>query len=178
MKRKGENRMCLGALMAVVALIAATLLCGCTKTVYVPAQSARTEYVYADTAKFMAIINSLKEEISQKETRKESLIHKEKETVTLNENGDTIFRDRFIYIHLESEERSEYERIIKAQKDSLSDLRQQLTSIETDTIRVPYPVEKTVEIEKPFPWWSKLLMLVGILALSVAVAWLARKFRR
>lgn len=168
-----------GALMAVAALIVATLLCGCgRKTVYVPAESARTEYVYADTAKFMAIINSLKENISQKETRKESLIHKEKETVTLNENGDTIFRDRFIYIHLESEERSEYERIIKAQKDSLSDLRQQLASVEADTIRVPYPVEKTVEVEKPFPWWSKLLMLVGILALSVAVAWLALKYRK
>lgn len=166
--------MCLGALVAIVA----TLLCGCTKTVYVPAESVRTEYVQADTAKFMAIINSLKEEISQKETRKESLIHKEKETVTLNEKGDTIFRDRFIYIHLESEERSEYERIIKAQKDSLSDLRQQLASIETDTIRVPYPVVRTVEIEKPFPWWSKLLMLVGILALSIAVAWLALKFRK
>ena len=170
--------MCFVSLMAVVSLIAATFLCGCTKTNYVPAQSSRTEYVYADTAKFMAIINSLKEEISQKEARKESFTHKEKETVTLNEKGDTIFRDRFIYIHLESEERSEYERIIKAQKDSLSDLRQQLSSIEADTIRVPYPVEKTVEVEKPFPGWSKLLMLVGILALSIAVAWLALKYRK
>lgn len=170
--------MCLGALMAVVAMIAVTFFCGCTKTVYVPAESVRTEYVYADSAKFMAIINSLKEQISQKETRKESFTHKEKETVTLNEDGDTIFRDRFIYIHLESEERSEYERIIKAQKDSLSDLRQQLASVEADTIRVPYPVEKIVEVEKPFPWWSKLLMLVGILALSISVAWLALKYRR
>lgn len=51
-------------------------------------------------------------------------------------------------------------------------------AVRTDTIRVPYPVEKIVEVEKPFPWWSKLLMLVGILALSIAVAWLALKYRK
>lgn len=144
MRRKGENRMCLGALMAVVALIAATLLCGCTKTNYVPAQSVSYR---ADTVRLVT-------------ERTDSVFRLD--SVFVLQKGDTVVINRY---------RERW-------RDRREVVHDTTVSVRTDTIRVPYPVEKTVEVEKPFPWWSKLLMLVGILALSVAVAWLALKFRR
>lgn len=134
-----------GALMAVAALIVATLLCGCgRKTVYVPAKSASYR---ADTVRLVT-------------ERTDSVFRLD--SVFVLQKGDTVvinrYRDRW--------------------RDRREVVHDTTVAVRTDTIRVPYPVEKTVEIEKPFPWWSKLLMLVGILALSIAVAWLARKFRR
>lgn len=136
--------MCLGALMAVVALIAATLLCGCTKTNYVPAQSVSYR---ADTVRLVT-------------ERTDSVFRLD--SVFVLQKGDTVVINRY---------RERW-------RDRREVVHDTTVSVRTDTIRVPYPVEKTVEVEKPFPWWSKLLMLVGILALSVAVAWLALKFRR
>lgn len=137
---------------------------GCTRTVYKPVETVRTEYIHGDTAQFMALVNSLKEQISQKNSKKESLIHKEKETVKLNEKGDTVLRDRFVYIHLSSEERSAYERTIESQRDSISELRQKLSSVKSDSIHVPYPIEK--ELTK----WEQVKMDAGGIAIGVLCA--------
>lgn len=136
--------MCLGALMAVVALIAATFLCGCTKTVYVPAESASYR---ADTVRLV--------------TQRSDSVYR-LDSVFVLQRGDTVVINRY---------RERW-------RDRREVVHDTTVAVSTDTIRVPYPVEKTVEVEKPFPWWSKLLMLVGILALSIAVAWLALKYRR
>lgn len=155
------------------------ILCGsCTRKLYVPQTEVRTEYVHGDTAKFLAIINSQKEQISQKESKKESLIHKEKETVTLNEKGDTIFRDHFIFINLQSEEKKEYERTIESLRDSISDLRSQLESVKVDSVPVPYPVER------PLSKWDQVKMeaggwaIGGLIVAVIAVVWLVFKKRR
>lgn len=157
---------------------------GCTRRIYVPQTEIRTEYIHGDTAKFLAIINSLKEQILQKESKNESLIHKEKETVTLNEKGDTILHDHFIYIHLESKERSEYERKIENLRDSISDLKKEHSSVKVDSVPVPYPVER--ELTK----WERVRMDAGgfIICLGAVVAlmgaiylvikWIVRKKRR
>lgn len=144
MRRKQENRMCLGALMAVVTLIAATFLCGCTKTVYVPTESVSYR---ADTVRLV--------------TERTDSVYR-LDSVFVLQKGDTIVINRY---------RERW-------RDRREVVHDTTVAVRTDTIRVPYPVEKTVEIEKPFPWWSKLLMLVGILALSIAVAWLALKYRK
>ena len=133
-----------GALMAVAALIAATLLCGCTKTVYVPAESVSYR---ADTVRLVT-------------ERRDSVYRLD--SVFVLQKGDTVVINRY---------RERW-------RDRREVVHDTTVAVRADTIRVPYPVERTVEVEKPFPWWSKLLMLVGILALSIAVAWLARKFRR
>ena len=144
MKRKGENRMCFGALMAVVALIAASFLCGCTKTVYVPAESASYR---ADTVRLV--------------TQRTDSVYR-LDSVFVLQRGDTVVINRY---------RERW-------RDRREVVHDTTVAVCIDTIRVPFPVEKIVEVEKPFPWWSKLLMLVGILALSIAVAWLALKYRR
>ena len=164
------NRFCLiletimKQIITILSILILILPCSCARTIYVPAETVRTERQEADTAKFMALINSLKEKISQRESVKESLIHKEKETVTLNEKGDTIFRDRFIYINLQSEEKKEYERTIENLRDSVSDLRSQLESVKVDSVPVPYPVER------PLSKWEQVKMDVGGIAIGAGAA--------
>lgn len=136
--------MCLGALMAIVALIATSFLCGCTKTNYVPAQSVSYR---ADTVRLV--------------TERTDSVYRI-DSVFVLQKGDTVVINRY---------REKW-------RDRREVVHDTTVAVRADTIRVPYPVEKTVEVEKPFPWWSKLLMLVGILALSIAVAWLALKYRK
>lgn len=163
-----------------VLILGCLMLGSCTRMVPYPVETVRYEKVEADTAKFMALINSLKEEIKSKESKKESLVHKEKETVRLNENGDTIFRDRFIYINLQSEEKKEYERTIESLRDSVSDLRSRLESVKVDSVPVPYPVER------PLSKWEQTKQDVGGMAIGALIAavlaavivWIVKKKRR
>jgi len=165
-----------------IGLLITAFLGSCTRTVYTPVETVRYEREEADTSKFMALINSLKEEISSKESKKESLIHNEKETVRLNENGDTIFRDRFIYINLQSEEKKEYEHIIASQRDSIDTLNERLASQKTDSIQVPYPVERqltkweTVKMEAG--GWAIGAGSVLLVALVAVIVWLVKVKRR
>lgn len=176
------------AALAGIALIGALMLLvmasGCTRKIYFPQTEVRTEYVHGDTAKFMAIINSLKEQISQKESKEESFIHKEwdKETFTLNQNGDTIGRDRDhgSYTSLSSKERSEYERTIESLRDSISNLKERLVSVKADSIPVLYPVERKLTA------WERtkqtaggfLLCFLAAAALVWLIVWLIKKFRK
>lgn len=180
MKRKENPAHLMMLCLATLLLIwGAAALSGCTRTVYQPMETVRTEYIHGDTTQFATLINSLKEQISQKSSTKESLIHKETETVQLNEQGDTVLRDRFVYIHLSSEERSAYERTIESQRDSISELRQKLSSVKSDSIPVPYPIEK--KLSK----WEQTKMDFGgmaigalVIAVCAAVVWLVRSFRK
>lgn len=167
------------AFLCTVALLAILILAGgCSRKVYVPMEHTRIEYRDADTTKFTSLINELRERLSQKESRRESLMHKEKETVTLNEKGDTTKHDHFIYISLESEERSEYERTIESQQDSITKLNAALNSVKVDSIPIPYPVER------PLSKWEQAKMDFGgiaiggvIVIICIAVVWLIRKFK-
>lgn len=168
-------------------IFAALAMTGCTPaTRYVPFETVRTEYLQGDTARLISLIRTLREEITQKQSRIESLIHKEqdKETVRVNENGDTISRVRIHneYIHLEAKERSEYEHVINSQRDSIEMLKERLASVKTDSIAVPYPVER--KLTK----WEQTKMDLGGMAiggttvLAVVVAgmavWLIKIKRR
>lgn len=166
-----------------LAMLAAVLFAGCSpKTIPYPVERVRYERMEADTAKFMALINSLREQVTQKESRIESLIHKEsdKETIVLNDKGDTVSHNRNhnVYIHLTEKERQEYERIIKSCRDSIGMLTERLASVKVDSIPVPYPVER------PLSQWERTKMELGgwafggLVVAAIAVLWLVYKKRR
>ena len=169
-----------------IGLLITTFLDSCTRTVYTPVETVRYEREEADTSKFMVLINSLKEQISQKESKKESLIHKEwdKETVTLNQNGDTIGHDRDhgSYTQLSTKERSEYERTIESLRDSINDLRSQLESVKVDSVPVPYPVERPLskweEVKMEAGGWAIGAGSVLFVALIALAVWLIKVKRR
>lgn len=163
------------------ALIALTLiLCGaCSTTRYVPAESVRVEYRETDTTGIYERLRNYFESIYHREVSTDSVIDRSKETVVLKENGDTARHDkeRIIYVSSRREKELEHE---LSQRDSVIDvLRLQLASVKSDSIPVPYPVEKKLT------QWQQTKMDFGgfalggvAVALCIAVVWLIRKFRR
>ncbi len=168
--------------LGAVAFMVAVGLWGCSrKTVYVPMESVKTEYKEADTTAIFNRFLRLFESQKQKEARSDSLIDREKETVVLNENGDTTkhFKTQYVYASIKHEKELEQK---LSEKDSVIDaLRTQLATQQTDTVRVPYPVER--DLTK----WEKVKMdfggfaIGGLCASAVVIAlsaWLARKRRK
>lgn len=157
----------------------AVSLCGCTRTNYVPIETVRTEYVNADTTGFFDRLRSLFESMYCRETSSDSVIDRQKETVTLKENGDTARHDRERVIYVSSRREKELEHQIKEQDSTIGFLRMQLATVKTDSIHVPYPVERKLS-----PWELAKMDFGGFalggmaVALCIAVVWLIKKFRK
>lgn len=48
----------------------------------------------------------------------------------------------------------------------------------TDTLRIPYPVERTVTARRPLSRWQRFVQAVGTLTLAAAAAYLLLRLRR
>ena len=157
----------------------AVLLSSCTRTTYVPVETVRTECVKADTTGLYDRLRDYFESIYRRETSADSVIDRSKETVVIKENGDTARHDRERIVYVSSHREKELEHKL-AQRDSVIDaLRLQLESVESDSIPIPYPVEKKLT------WWQQTKMDFGGVAIvalvtivCIAVVWLIRKFRK
>ncbi|WP_289747132.1 hypothetical protein [Paramuribaculum intestinale] len=178
---KTRQRGCslLVALYALAALGIAMLLCGCTRTVYKPVETVRTEYVEADTTGLYERMRGFFESQRLKETSSDSLIDRTKETVVLKENGDTARHDKERIVYVASHREKELEHKVQQQDSTIKALRLQLESVKSDTIPVPYPVERDLSR------WEQAKQDVGGLAIGaiiavvcIAVVWLIRKFRK
>lgn len=163
------------------ALITLTLiLCGaCSTTRYVPVESVRVEYRETDTTGIYERLRNYFESIYHREVSTDSVVDRSKETVVLKENGDTARHDKERIIYVSSRREKELEHHVREQDSIIDALRLQLASVKSDSIPVPYPVEK------PLSRWEQTKMGFGgmaigglIIALCVAVAWLIKKFRK
>lgn len=179
--RRSERWNAVGWLLLGAALLlgAGMLLSGCTRTVYEPVETVRTEYVKADTTGLYERLRSYFESIYRRETSKDSVIDRQKETVVLKENGDTARHDKERIVYVSSLREKELEHKL-SQRDSIIDaLRLQLASVKSDSIPVSYPVEKKLSR------WEQTKMdlggvAIGVLAavVCIAVVWLIKKFRK
>ena len=175
-------RAVLSILCAFALLVLACLICGCTSTKYVPMPEHHTESIRTDTAIYNSILRTLRESVQSRQLSSDSLTHFLRETTTINEQGDTTRHDRIEYIHLSSYKEREYERVINEQRDSIGRLTARLESAKTDTIPVPYPVERIVEVERELTWWETFLMDMGgftlLIGLVLGGVWLWKRFRK
>lgn len=163
------------------ALITLTLiLCGaCSTTRYVPVESVRVEYRETDTTGIYERLRNYFESIYRREVSTDSVVDRSKETVVLKENGDTARHDKERIVYVSSRREKELEHQL-SQRDSVIDvLRLQLASVKSDSIPVPYPVEKKLT------QWEQTKMDLGgfalggiAVALCIAVVWLIKKFRK
>lgn len=163
-----------GILMIILPCI--FILTGCSKKIYVPVESVRTEYREADTAAIYNRLKSLFEMSRLRENYSDSVIDRQKETVVLKENGDTARHDRIRIIYKSSKHEKELEQKIRSQDSILSDMRTRLASAVSDTIKVhePYPVEKKKSLfEKAKEGIGELAMFLMVIILVVM---LIRKF--
>lgn len=165
--------------IASVAVITACGLYGCSPTRYVPVETVRTEYRYKDNAELLDVVKSLTEHLYQKERQVDSLMRSRNERLVLNDKGDTLRHDTELVVYRASHREKELERLLESKSDSIRELRQQLESVKSDSIPVPYPVKR--ELTR----WQQTKMDFGgfalggvAVALCIAVAWLIRKFRK
>lgn len=164
---------------AVIIAAAALLAAGCTRTVYEPVERVRAEYVGKDNAELLAAVKSLTERLSRKERQVDSLTRSRNERLVLSDKGDTLRHDRETIVYRSTRRESELEKLVESQSDSIRELVRQLESVKSDSIPVPYPVERKLTR------WERAKMDFGgeaIVALAVvasaAVVWLIRKFRK
>lgn len=163
-------------LVIITALIA---LCGCRPTRYVPVERVRTEYIEADTTGLYERMRSFFESQRLKETSSDSVIDRTKETVVLKENGDTARHDKERVVYVASHSEKELEHKVEQQDSVIKALRLQLESVKSDSIPVPYPVERRLnrwEQTKQDMGGYALVALAAIVC--VAVVWLIRRFKR
>ena len=168
------------ALSAAVMLALAAALCSsCTGTRYVPLETVRTEYLYKDNAEMLDVVKSLTERLYQKERQVDSLMRSRNERLVLNDKGDTLRHDTELVVYRASHREKELERLLESKSDSIRELRQRLESVKSDSIPVPYPVERKLT------WWQQTKMDFGGIAIGaiiavvcIAVVWLIRKFRK
>lgn len=179
--RRGGKWNAVGWLLMCAALLLALgmLLGGCTRTVYEPVETVRTEYVEADTTGIYERLRRYFESIYRRETSKDSVIDRQKETVVLKENGDTARHDRERVVYVSSLREKELEHKLSQRDSLINALRLQLSSVKSDSIPVPYPVEKKLTR------WEQTKMDLGGVAIVVlaavvciAVVWLIKKFRK
>lgn len=163
------------------ALITLTLiLCGaCSTTRYVPVESVRVEYRETDTTGIYERLRNYFESIYRIEVSTDSVVDRSKETVVLKENGDTARHDKERIVYVSSRREKELEHRVREQDSIINILRLQFASVKSDSIPVPYPVEKKLT------WWQQTKMDFGgvaivafVMIVCISVVWLIRKFRK
>ncbi|MDE5868665.1 MAG: hypothetical protein K2H18_00405 [Muribaculaceae bacterium] len=151
-----------------------------TVTKYVPVESVRTEYREADTAAIFNRLLKIFESRKEKEVKTDSLVDREKETVVLNVQGDTVKQIQTKYVYRATQREKELEKENKTLRDCISSLNTRLESIKTDSVPVPYPVER--ELSR----WQQAKMNFGGMAIGGLIAvvivfiivWLIKKFKK
>lgn len=152
--------------------IFAVILCGCTRTIYQPVETVRTDSISTTTefneAQFQYLLNALKHQVNTRDSV----------VMVINEAGGVVskevFRDRDRN-HSRDEAitqiKAKYDSIFKAQREEFNAVLDQIQQI-------PMPVEK------PLSKWEQLKQEVGGIAigilvaiLSIAVVWLIRKIK-
>lgn len=164
-------------ILAVLTLALVVLSCAPMK--YVPVESVRTECIKADTTGMYERMLRFFESQHLKETSSDSVIDRTKETVVIKDNGDTARYDKERIVYVSSRREKELEHKVQQQDSIIEDLYIQLASVKTDSIPVPYPVERSLSR------WEQAKMDFGGMAMGtvagavcMAVVWIILRFKR
>lgn len=153
-----------------VCIILTLCLCGCTTTKYVPVETVRTQYVVADTTAIYDRLMRLFESLREKEMRSDSLVDRSKETVILNEQGDTTRHDKERTVYRSTNRERELEHKVTQQDSIINALRLQLQSQKIDSVAVPYPVERELtRWERAKVDWGGWAMAAAAAAIAMAL---------
>lgn len=149
---------CIGTALysaTVIAIVVILLLCSCSRTEYVPVERVRTEYRQADTTAIYNRLLARLESERRMESSTDSIVDRRKETVTLNDSGDTVRVVDTRYVYVSSRRERELEREVSERDSIIGVLRTQLSTMAADSIPVPYPVER--ELSR----WERIKMTIG-----------------
>ena len=123
---KDLAKMCLTAIVSLLAVIACCLITSCRSVQYVPVESVRTEIEYRDRLQ-----------------RDSIHVH---DSIHIRDKGDTVFVNRWHTVYKDKQ------------------LRETIYIENTDSVQVPYSVEKQLSR------WQSIKMVVGGWAFGIIIA--------
>ena len=102
------------------------------------------------TTKYVPVIENHTDTLWQNHIMRDSIyLH---DSTFIHDKGDTVWVEKW---HTKYRDRQVHDTIYKSR---------------TDSVPVPYPVEKLVD--KPLAWWQKTLMYVGWLSILILCIWI------
>lgn len=155
------------------------IVCGCTRTIYQPVETVRTDsistFTEADKAEFHSLIDALEKRVNIRD----SVVIRDSVIMVVNEAGTIVSKETF-HDRDRNYSRDELVQKLQAKYDSLFQAqREEFNSILDKIQQIPVPVEK--QLSK----WEQLKQDVGGVALGLvlaiiiaAVIWLIKKFRK
>ncbi len=159
--------------------IVAIVMCGCTRTIYQPIESVRTDSISTkaefNEARFQYLLNVLQHRVNTRD----SVVIRDSVVMVINETGGVVSKETFHdrdrnYSRDEAvlQIQAKYDSIFKAQREEFNAILEQIQQI-------PVPVEKPLsKLERLKQEVGGIAIGILVAILSVAVVWLIRKIKR
>lgn len=156
----------------------AVILCGCTRTIYQPVETVRTDSVSTNTQVNESQFQYLMNVLNHKVNTRDSVVIRDSVVMIINETGSVVskevFRDRD-----RNHSRDEAVTKLQAKYDSIFNAQREEFNAVLDQIQ-----QKPIPVKKPLTKWEHLKQEIGGIAigilvaiLSIAVVWLIRKIK-
>lgn len=162
------------AMILLVLLLLMVAMGGCTRRVYVPAESIS---IKTDTDSLTHYIRDLVMQSSQQKEKETMFIYRDRTVnTTVDENGNTIRTDTNTDTYISHDHELESEnKLLTSRNDSLT----RLVAVKDSLLKIkPVEVEKIVEVERKLTWWEKTRLNTWgwlMAALLLCCGWLYRK---
>ncbi len=149
-------------------LMLACLMCGCTKTQYVPMQAYHTEAVKTDSTMFLSLLQTLRQIERTKQSNSDTIIINHYERAKVNEQGDTIDYESNTDTYKSTSRERELERVNETLRDSLRIMKARQSVVKVDSVPVPYLVERKLS-----RWEQAKMDLGGVAILAFVISLVA-----
>ena len=130
-----------------------TLLCGCGMYVAMAiVLFVLMLFSSCGTTKYVPVVEYKTDTLIQAKVQRDSIFLRD--SIHIRESGDTVYFTRW------------RTQLVKKEIHDTTYISK------TDSVPVPYPVEKIVKVEKQLPWWKRTLMWLGVVFVGVVFLWI------
>lgn len=179
-KMEYSYKCCMFALIGMIVGVVLAILTSCTTTRYVPVIQKQKENVYVNK-KDSSGDNYIQNQ-SEKESRTSNIYTEKRDSsvTTVDQQGNVINQEHWHWSNTSSKEYIEKEKILKDSIDRLRVINDSLSALKSDSIPVPYPVEKKLTRwqQTKIDWGGEAIVILGIISFTICWLTLKRRLKR